>query len=171
MCDVCPKKEPTSPCIIVCGGLSPLDDPFRVEKVSACVKSACDGYEKLLNKNSAIDAVETALWWLENDELFNCGYGSLLNGEGNVEMEACLVDGFNMQCGSVVTLRDVEHPITLARHVLTNYPNKIFSNELAKKLTTVSAGTWISSGNMIAPRTRDDQQPSSTMIINNSKLI
>lgn len=43
---------------------------------------------------TAVEAVEVALMVLENDPIFNCGFGSNLNIEGKVECDASIVDHF-----------------------------------------------------------------------------
>lgn len=70
----------TPPCIIVHGGVEESSESaMLVERVTSCRKAACIGYNTMVRGGSAVDAVEAALRWLEDDELFNCGYGSVLN--------------------------------------------------------------------------------------------
>lgn len=70
------------PCIIVHGGVGNCNDFSVIEKMTACRKAASNGYKKLIKGGSSVEAVEAALWWLECDEFFNCGYGSVLNELG-----------------------------------------------------------------------------------------
>lgn len=46
------------------------------------------------------------------------GYGSVLNFDGNVEMEAGIMDGRNLKAGCCTLVEDIRHPITLAKHVM-----------------------------------------------------
>ncbi|XP_029157157.1 isoaspartyl peptidase/L-asparaginase-like [Nylanderia fulva] len=140
-----------APCILIHGSIGNFDDKLIVEKMTSCKKAASTGYQSLLNGASSIEAVETALWWLECDEIFNCGYGSVLNNIGNVQMDACIIDGFKLECGSVAAVSDIEHPISLARYVLHNFPNSIIVGEGAKKLVECAKLNLLSKGNMIAP--------------------
>nr|XP_012143910.1 PREDICTED: probable isoaspartyl peptidase/L-asparaginase CG7860 [Megachile rotundata] len=78
----CKCYESNSPCIIVHGGAGDFSDSIVIEKMTACKKAAINGYKMLLNGENSVDAVETALWWLECDEFFNCSYGSVLNELG-----------------------------------------------------------------------------------------
>jgi len=71
----------TSPCIFV-HGENLNDNELIVEKMISCKNAASIGYQKLLNGAGCIKAVEATLWWLECDEFFNCGYGSVLNEMG-----------------------------------------------------------------------------------------
>ncbi|XP_024941751.1 isoaspartyl peptidase/L-asparaginase [Cephus cinctus] len=149
------------PCIIVHGGAGEIVDSEVVEKVFACQKSASIGYKILLNGGNSIEAIEAALWWLENDEYFNCGYGSALNELGDVQMDACLMDGTRSICGSVAAVSDIEHPISLAKFVMENYPNTIVVGDGAKTLANCAGMNWLSKGTMVAPtvhRNKDKPQ-------------
>lgn len=70
---------------------------------------------------------------------------------GDVQMDASIVDGFKSECGSVAAISDIEHPISLARYVLDNFPNSIVVGEGARKLTGYAKLNLLSKGNMTAP--------------------
>ena len=55
---------------------------------------------------------------MEDDPTFDCGKGSFLNLLGEVEMDASLMDGRNLSCGSVACIQNVLHPIEVARLVM-----------------------------------------------------
>ncbi|RAL16388.1 isoaspartyl peptidase/L-asparaginase [Aspergillus homomorphus CBS 101889] len=77
---------------------------------------------------SALDAAVHAVALMEDDPLFNCGRGSVFTAAGTIEMEASLmvtsvVDGDSFpgvvkRGAGVMRLRNVQHPIRLAREVL-----------------------------------------------------
>ncbi|KZC10525.1 L-asparaginase, partial [Dufourea novaeangliae] len=147
----CKRFENNFPCIIVHGGAGNFSDEIIMEKMTGCKKAAFNGYKKLINGENSVDAVEAALWWLECDEFYNCSYGSVLNEIGKVQMDASLMDGLSFKCGSVAAVSDIEHPITLAKYVLHNFPNTIFVGDGAKNLAKYAGLNWISEGNMVAP--------------------
>jgi beta-aspartyl-peptidase (threonine type) len=76
------------------------------------------GRQILAQGGSAIDAVEYAARHLEDDPLYNAGHGSVLNEYGEVEMDAAIMDGANLDAGAVAGITNVKNPITLARRVL-----------------------------------------------------
>jgi len=78
----CQCKDFNTPCILVHGDVGNFHDALSIEKIMGCKNAASIGYQSLLNGASSIQAVEIALWWLECDEFFNCGYGSVLNNIG-----------------------------------------------------------------------------------------
>ncbi|XP_011303206.1 probable isoaspartyl peptidase/L-asparaginase GA20639 [Fopius arisanus] len=150
------KMNSKSPCIIVHGGITHANDPWIMEKISAVVKSASRGYSSLISNQNAVDAVEDALWWLENDEFLNCGYGCSPNDQDLVEMDASMMNGTTSQSGTILCLKDVEHPISVARYVMENYSNKIFSNELMKRMKNIPR-FWMPPGNMDPVSERDNE--------------
>lgn len=75
--------------------------------------------------NGALAAVVAAVRHMEDEPLLNAGLGACLNGDGEVELDAGVMEGAELRAGGVAGLRDVRHPIDLAlavmrdgRHVL-----------------------------------------------------
>lgn len=66
----------------------------------------------------AVDAVEHSVCLLEDDPLFNAGRGSVLNEFGMVEMDAGIMDGRDLSAGAVAAVRQVKHPVSLARRIM-----------------------------------------------------
>jgi beta-aspartyl-peptidase (threonine type) len=67
---------------------------------------------------SALDAVEAAVVVLEDDPVFDAGYGSHLNLDGRVECDAIVMNGSNLRAGSAAGLQRIKNPIRLARAIL-----------------------------------------------------
>ena len=88
-----------------------LDEPSRALLVPA------NRFE-VLECQAALDAVEAAVRVLEDNEHFNAGRGSSLTRQGEVEMDAAIMDGRTRQAGAVTALRYVQNPISAARAVL-----------------------------------------------------
>lgn len=80
-----------------------------------------------------LDAAEEAVKILENSPLFNAGYGSVLNLEGYVEMDASIIDGDTGRFGAVAAVRDVANPVSLARRVLEDTPHVLLAGDGAIK--------------------------------------
>ena len=83
--------------IIVHGGLQTLAPEEHDAFQSGCLAAVDAGWKLLGAGGSALDVVETAVRVLEDDPIFNAGHGSTLNAEGNVEMDAAIMDG--SRCG------------------------------------------------------------------------
>ena len=80
-----------------------------------------------------VDAVEAAVRSMELDQYFNAGYGAVLTSEGNVEMDACIMNGKTMEVGAVTKVCDILHPISLARSVMEKIPYNFLGGEGAMK--------------------------------------
>src|SRR5262245_22879071 len=76
------------------------------------------GWNVLSKGGNALDAVEQTVCALENFHLFNAGRGSVFTNEGKNEMDASIMDGKNLHAGAVAFVRNIKHPITLARLVM-----------------------------------------------------
>jgi L-asparaginase / beta-aspartyl-peptidase len=104
--------------LIVHGGAWDIPDdlvePHR-RGVLAAVKA---GWEVLKKGGSAIDAVETAIVAMENDETFNAGRGAFINAVGDVELDASIMEGKTFKAGAVAAVQNVRNPILLARKIL-----------------------------------------------------
>ncbi|TVQ65200.1 MAG: glycosylasparaginase [Balneolaceae bacterium] len=91
-------------------------------------------WEVLHQTGSILDAVEEGVKITEVD-LDNRSVG--LNGypdrEGIVTLDASIMDGKSGDCGSVCFLRQVKHPITLARMVMEETPHVMLAGEGARQ--------------------------------------
>ena len=70
------------------------------------------------DRGNAVDAVVAAVKVLEDDEEFSAGRGSVLNADGQVEMDAAVADGASGRVGAVGAVARVRNPVELARAVL-----------------------------------------------------
>lgn len=120
--------------IVVHGGAGTIK-PERQEAALNGVKKAVDiGYSLLKSGESSLSAVEAAVKYFEDDETFNAGRGSVLTIDGNVEMDAAIMDGATLNCGAVSLVRNVAHPISLARLVMEKTNHVLIAGEFAEKI-------------------------------------
>jgi len=107
--------------IAVHGGAGP-DAEFikkHQEEYKKGIKEALTiGYRILEEGGTALDAVEAAVNALEDNPLFNAGRGSALNERAEVEMDAAVMTGKDMNCGAVSIVKNVKNPVTLARAIM-----------------------------------------------------
>ncbi len=77
----------------------------------------------------ALDAVEQGVMVPEeNPEDQSVGYGGRPDREGNVTLDACIMDE-NGNAGSVCFLQNIKHPIAVARKVMEETPHVILAGE------------------------------------------
>lgn len=104
--------------IIVHGGAHPVADDKIAASDRACTVAVDAGSAILERGGSALDAVEAAIRVLEDDPVFNAGYGSALNADGEVENDSALMEGEKLMAGAVASLRGVRNPVSAARKVM-----------------------------------------------------
>ncbi len=143
------------PSLIVHGGAWDIPD----EAVEAC-KAGCDralaaGWSILSRGGSALDAVEAAVVVLEDDPVFDAGFGSHLNLDGRVECDAIVMDGTTLRAGAVATLRHVRNPIRLARKVLQSCPHMMLVAEGAERFAVEQGISLCSPEELVADSERD----------------
>ena len=78
------------------------------------------GYEILSDGGSSLDAVEQAIIYLEDNELFNAGKGAVYTSELRQELDASIMYGLNNDAGAVASVTNVKNPISLARYIMEN---------------------------------------------------
>jgi L-asparaginase / beta-aspartyl-peptidase len=92
------------------------------------------GMAILRRGGSALDAVEQAIRAVEsNPDDHTVGLGGLPNLVGVVELDASLMDGRSRTAGAVGGMRGFEHPISVARRVMTDLPHAFLVGEGAER--------------------------------------
>ncbi len=82
---------------------------------------------------NSIDAVEQGCMVEEaNEKGQSVGKGGLPDRDGNVTLDACIMDN-NGNCGAVVYLKDVKHAVSVARKVMEDTPHVMLAGEGAKQ--------------------------------------
>ena len=106
------------PVIAVHGGAWHIPAHLREAFHAGCRRAALAGWEVLLSGGPALDAVEAAVRILEDDPVYDAGRGSHANLNGEVELDAFIMNGCTLELGGVAAVKRVCNPITLARRVM-----------------------------------------------------
>ncbi|HEX9114626.1 MAG TPA: isoaspartyl peptidase/L-asparaginase [Anaerolineae bacterium] len=104
--------------IIVHGGSGKIPLELHAGHVAGCRAAADAGWAILAAGGTALAAVEAAVRVMEDDPVFDAGRGSVLNRDGEVELDAGMMDGRTLRAGAVAGIKRIANPITLARHIL-----------------------------------------------------
>ena len=91
------------------------------------------GYEVLRTGRSSIDAVTAAVMVLEDDPLFNAARGGSLNSDGDVEMDASIMEGAKLRAGAVAAVRRIRNPVLAARAVMEKTRHVLLAGEGAER--------------------------------------
>ncbi len=123
--------------IMVHGGAGALDnvkdEKTAVRYLESIRRILEHGREVMSLGGSALQAVEACASLLEDDPVFNAGYGSVLNEQGKVEMDAAIMDGRDLSAGAVAAVSNIANPIQLARLVMTESEHVMLISDRAMK--------------------------------------
>jgi L-asparaginase / beta-aspartyl-peptidase len=108
--------------IAVHGGAKEITPEEEEAHREGCRAALVAGAAILEQGGTAVEAVEAVIRVMEDDPTFNAGFGSVPNTEGNVEMDAGLMDGSDLRVGAVAAISRVRHPISVARLLLAEDP-------------------------------------------------
>jgi L-asparaginase / beta-aspartyl-peptidase len=158
------------------GGRAPASERnARRLGILAAVKG---GAEILRGGGAALDAVVATVAALENDPLFNAGYGSVLTIAGGVEMDAAVMaasrlrpsersgattrndragrsGAVDVRAGGVVQVARVRNPIELARAVMERTPHLLMGGAGAERLARQLGLRMCRPGDLISQRARE----------------
>ncbi|MBS3819936.1 isoaspartyl peptidase/L-asparaginase [bacterium] len=108
------------PKLIAHGGAWSIPEKFEKAHLRGLRRAVSEIYPQLLTSISALDAVEAAVKILEKDPTFDAGKGSFLNLNGEIELDAMIMDGSTLNFGSVVAVPNILHPVALSRLIMEN---------------------------------------------------
>lgn len=93
----------------------------REQAYQKALKEAINTGHTILTKGGvALDAVEAAVMYLEDNPLFNAGRGAVFTHEGKNELDASIMEGANLMAGAVAGVKNIKNPIQLAKRVITH---------------------------------------------------
>jgi beta-aspartyl-peptidase (threonine type) len=111
------------PSLIVHGGAWDIPDEAVETCKSGCHRALAAGWGILERGGAALDAIEAAIIVLEDDPVFDAGYGSHLNLDGHVECDAIVMNGATLRAGAAAGLERIKNPIQVARKILEHCPH------------------------------------------------
>ena len=105
--------------IIAHGGAKDISAEEEKSNRAGLHEAIATGSKILESEGSAIDAVEEVVKLLEDNPAYNAGlHGCVKNEDGLVNLDASIMDGDRLDIGAVAGLRNIEHPVSVARALL-----------------------------------------------------
>jgi beta-aspartyl-peptidase (threonine type) len=142
--------------ILVHGGAKTIPPARQVANRAGCLRAVEAGQAVLQAGGAAIDAVVAAIQVLEDDPTFNAGAGAVRNAEGEVELDAALMDGEHLDVGAVAAVRDVRNPIALCRAMLMDRPVLVVGDGAARYARKQGIAFRDGEGRTAVQRTADE---------------
>jgi beta-aspartyl-peptidase (threonine type) len=119
------------PSLIVHGGAGAVPAEERPERQAAVERALEAGWARI--GEDALDAVLAAVRRLEDEPALNAAIGASLNRDGEVELDAAVMEGSDLRVGAVGAVKDVRHPIDLARAVMVEGRHVLLVGEGASR--------------------------------------
>jgi L-asparaginase / beta-aspartyl-peptidase len=143
------------PALIVHGGAWDIPDDAIEACEGGCRRALTAGWSILKSGGHALDAIEASISVLEDDPVFDAGFGSHLNLDGQVECDAIVMDAATLKAGSVAGLHRVKNPIRLARQVLENCPHMMLIADGAERFAAANNIALCDPDELVSPAERE----------------
>jgi len=118
--------------VLVHGGAGTRDvDDAATEGCAVAVERA---FAILAAGGAALDAVEAAVVAMEDDPRYNAGVGAALTEDGEVELDAAIMEGLGMRAGAVCALRYHRNAVRVARAALDEGRHVFYAADGARDL-------------------------------------
>ena len=121
------------PVLVVHGGAWAMPDDVVNAHSDGVKKALANGWRVLESGGTALDAVQAAIVYMEDDETFDAGRGSFLTRDGRVQLDALMMDGGTLRAGGVGCVERIRNPIKAARLVLDDSPHVYMVAEGAER--------------------------------------
>jgi beta-aspartyl-peptidase (threonine type) len=132
------------------GGAKDIRSGAEETNRRGCLDALKAGQAVLSAGGSALHAVEACVRQLENDPTFNAGYGSVVNTDGEVEMDAAIMDGRTLDIGAVAAIMGVRNPVSVA-HAMLRAPPILLVGSGARRFAESVGAEMCEPHAMIAP--------------------
>lgn len=120
--------------------------PVVVSTWDSGIQANAAAWPLLSKSGRALEAVEAAGRAAETEESCCVGLGAYPDRDGNVTLDACIMDG-NGDCGGVSFLERIKHPVSVARKVMETTPHVLLSGKGAQEFA-VANGFPLESGKL-----------------------
>lgn len=123
--------------IVIHGGVGTISkempDSIKADYLKSLSQALTIGKTILQNGGTSLDAVEQVVKFLEDDPRFNAGKGAVYTSDGTHELDASIMDGRDLSCGAIASVKTIKNPISLARLVMEKTPHVLLVGEGAEK--------------------------------------
>ncbi|KAI4455974.1 l-asparaginase [Holotrichia oblita] len=141
--------------VLVHGGAGVVPADIVDKKLQGIQEAVSEGYITLKETGHVLDAVERAIKVLEDNEYFNAGFGSHLTEKGEIEMDASIMEGGELTAGGVFTVKNIKHPITLAKLIMVKTKYVILVGDGAMQFAHENGIQQLPSGKLVSKTAKE----------------
>ena len=109
-------------------------------------------YDALLAGAPPLQAVIAALKVMEDDPVFDAGVGSSLNENGEVELDAAVMEGRDLKAGAVAAVSRFPHPCEIALAVMERTSHVLLIREGAERFALAQGFEPVDPRTLVDPR-------------------
>ena len=104
-------KHPVA--IVIHGGAGTIRRELMSPEIEAeyraiLSKAILSGHKVLTAGGSSRDAIIATITLMEDSPLFNAGHGAVFNHEGNIELDASIMEGRTLNAGAVAAITQIK---------------------------------------------------------------
>ena len=130
-------QERVKPVLVIHGGAGTIERNLLSDSAETAIRDALSealrtGYSILESGGTSADAVVATIQVLEDSPYFNAGRGAVMTNIGTHELDASIMNGYNLNAGAVAGVKTIKSPIAAAREVMTGSPHVMLSGEGAE---------------------------------------
>ncbi|MCB0019736.1 MAG: isoaspartyl peptidase/L-asparaginase [Anaerolineales bacterium] len=142
--------------LVAHGGAWDWPDEYDAPIQAAMKEAVARGQAVLAGGGSALEAVVQTVVYLEDNPLFEAGFGGCLNRDGVLQLDALLVDGRGPDFGAVGAVTQVRNPILLARQIMTEIKPRFIVGEGANRMAAELGLPLVENESLISAKARSD---------------
>ena len=143
------------PALVIHGGAWGIPDAEVDDHLDGMRQAIEIGWRMLGEGASALDTVEAVVVVLEDHPAFDAGRGSHLNRNGEVELDAGIMDGADLRLGAVGAVKRIRNPIRTARKILEIGHHSFLVAEGAEAWAAEHGIELVKNEELIVPRERE----------------
>ena len=110
-----------------------INDEQQKEYIEKLNEALSIGEEILANGGTCIEAIEKTIIFLEDCPLFNAGKGAVFTNDGHNELDASIMQGWDLNAGAIAGVGDIKNPISAAIKVMTDSKHVMMSGKGASE--------------------------------------
>jgi len=151
------------PVILIHGGAGGIERKYytdeQIEEYDSALQAVLKvGYGMLTNDANGMDVVVECLTMLENDPHFNAGKGAVFNDQGEVELDASVMDGATKMAGAVAGLKHIKNPAKLARAVMEETSHVLLIGEGAEEFAKTQNHEFVDNEYFLTPKRKEQYE-------------